>query len=171
MTIPQRGKKLALAERRAEVSDLTFQGWTTRRIAAKLGVSHATIARDVDLILTELAEHQIKDAEKIRARECENLARAESAALKILTGAEAEDQELALKAADRIAKIQERRAKLLGLDAAIEVQVTQRLATELDTVLETLRGRLSGEAFEEVVAALGGGGEEGESEDEGDPAN
>jgi IS30 family transposase len=169
--ITQKAKTLEIAQRRAEVSKLTFKRWSTRRIAEKLGVSHMTIARDVDAILTELAEAQTKDADKIRARECETLDRVEAAALGIVIDAEVEDKELALKAADRVAKIQERRAKLLGLDAAIEVQVTQRLATELDTVLETLRGKLSGEAFEEVVAALGGGGEESEDEGEGGPAN
>jgi hypothetical protein len=98
--------------------------WSARRIAEHLGCGHATVSRDVDAILTELSAHQTKDAEKIRARELETLAQAEAAVLKVLDRAEAEDFELVLKASDRIAKLQERRAKLLGLDAPERLDAT-----------------------------------------------
>jgi AcrR family transcriptional regulator len=124
MATPQRGKELAIEARRVEVARLTHMGWSTRRIAAEIGVSHGTVATDVDAILTELAAHQTKDAEKIRARELETLAQAEAAVLKVLDRAEAEDFEMVLKATDRVAKIQERRAKLLGLDAPERLDAT-----------------------------------------------
>lgn len=154
---------MVIAERRREVAALTYRGWSTRRIAEKLGVGHATVARDVDAVLTELVEHQAKDAEKIRARELETLAQAEAAVLDVLADDSAEDTETRLKAVDRVTKVQERRAKLLGLDAAIEIQVTQRMSDQMTAVLDALRGRLSDEAFAQVVAALGGGSEGGEA--------
>jgi transposase len=124
MPHPQKGKELAITERRAEAARLTHKGWSTRRIAEHLGCSHATIANDVNALLSELVEHQIKDAEKIRARELEKLALAESAVIEVLERSSEEDADMVLKATDRIARLQERRAKLLGLDAPERIDAT-----------------------------------------------
>jgi Homeodomain-like domain len=145
-----RAKKWQGAERKAEVARLTAKGWSCRRISGELGCSHATVARDQNEVLAELAEHRVKDAERIRANELEKLDRAEAACVAILERAEDADAELALKAADRIARLQERRAKLLGLDAPEKVEavvtegptpeVAARLVREAFAVRETNEG-------------------------------
>jgi hypothetical protein len=73
-------------------------------------------------------------------------------------------------AVDQLVRISERRSKLLGLDSATEVLVTQRLESELAAVVEALRGALDDAAFAKALAALGVSGAEGagEAADDGD---
>lgn len=181
MANAQKGKELEVAERRAEVGRLTRKRWSSRRIAEHLGVSHTTVSRDVDILLTELAANAIKDADKIRADELETLADTEAKVIEILDRVRATesgtdkdgnedglDLDITLRAADRIVKVQERRAKLLGLDAAIEVKVQQEMSREVGALLDVLKGKLSADAFDEVVTALGGGSEESEERSGGE---
>jgi transposase len=168
MATPQRGKELAIEARRVEVARLTHMGWSTRRIAAEIGVSHGTVATDVDAILTELAAHQTKDAEKIRARELETLAQAEAAVLKVLDRAEAEDFELVLKASDRIAKLQERRAKLLGLDAPERLDATLTEGPSPEAAARLVRETFRTEDTHESGGNLGVGPQSSEGPPDGD---
>lgn len=137
MANAQRGKELEVAERRAEVGRLTRKRWSSRRIAEHLGVSHTTVSRDLELVLEQLKENAIKDADKIRADELETLADVEAKVIEILersrsveSGADENGNELGLnlditlRAADRLLKIQERRANLLGLDAPERIDAT-----------------------------------------------
>ncbi len=50
-----------------------------------------------------------------------------------------EDSELALKIIDRLLKIQERRAKLLGLEAPAKVDMTPGMKWDPEKVLEAVR--------------------------------
>jgi transposase len=154
----------SIDERRTEVAKLLCKGWSNRRIAEHLGVGAATISRDSEVIAAEWAETRIRAIDHVRAVDLEKLASVESAALEIVE-TEA-DPDIKLRGLTGVVKTQERRAKLLGLDAAIEVQVTQRMSAEVSAMIETLRGQLSDAAFAEVIAALGGGSEEGEAGDE-----
>jgi hypothetical protein len=92
-----------------------------RRIAQAIGAGKSTVAEDVDALLAELVSVRTTDTEKARTAELEKLATCEAAALDILTAAEtdpgAQDPDVVMRAVDRVVKVQERRAKLLGLDA------------------------------------------------------
>ena len=95
--------------RRRKVSANLLAGLTYRDIAEGLGVSLGTVAKDADLILTRWKEESVNDlGEKVRldARRLDVLLHA------LWPAATAGDQ----SAIDRVLKILERKAKLLGLD-------------------------------------------------------
>lgn len=154
----------AIGERRAEVARLLRKGWTERRIADHLGIPKSTAHEDAAFVAAELVANRVSDAEQCRALATERLAVVRSAAASIMSAARGTDPELALKAADRIVKVEERTAKMYGLDAATEVLVTQRLESELAAVVEALRGALDDAAFTKALAALGVSSAEGAGE-------
>lgn len=108
-----RGKsreKANILERQLLALDLRKSGLTYRAIAAKLGVNHQTAYNDVMAELKRLAELRADSAEELRQLELEKLDKYESS---LTHWAEAGSVE-AVKA---LLKVQERRSKLLGLDA------------------------------------------------------
>lgn len=123
-----RAREWKREERRADVAKLHARGWSVRRIAAALGVGKSTVAEDVDALLAELVSVRIADCEKARESELEKLASCEAAALDIVLQAEQApgelDPDVVMRACDRVVKIQERRAKLLGLDAPEKLDAT-----------------------------------------------
>jgi len=106
------------------VARLVKLAWTETRIAEELGCSQGTVSKDLKVILAELAEHRIADAEQGRALAREKLGTAEEACVGILLQARDTDPELALKATDRLVRIAERIAKLYGLDAPERLDAT-----------------------------------------------
>lgn len=127
------------AERQFKVAQLRLAGLTNQeRMAKILGVSQATISKDMALIDSQLKNHAQQDLAVAKGNELERIERliagVWSKALGV--GANLKDQ---LFAVDRVIKLIELKAKMLGLNAPVTVNLVndevKRLATEfgLDT--------------------------------------
>ncbi len=101
-------KDAELAERRATVLNMRKSGATIKQIADKLGVSDGTVHNDLVVTLKQLQERTIELGDSLRELE---LARLDSALIAIAK----QVQDGHLGAVDRMVKIVELRAKLLGL--------------------------------------------------------
>ena len=107
-------QKLEIAERRKRALDLRLAGVSYRAIAKQEGVSHGTIISDVQSALAEIPR---QSAEELRQTETERLDQLQRAVWpEALKGN--------LGAVDKAVKIIDRRARLLGLDAPQQVQVS-----------------------------------------------
>lgn len=129
-------QRIAAAERRVKALDYRKAGASYRAIARELGVSEAQAHNDVQRSLADLAAQQQASAEELRALE---LARLDDLALaatrilqashplisggKVLSGFTTDGKAIGLtddgprlQAIDRLLRISERRARLLGLD-------------------------------------------------------
>lgn len=113
-----------ILERQLLALDLRKAGLTYRAIASKLGVNHQTAYNDVMNELKRLAAQRSESAEELRQLELEKLDKYET---HLTNWAEAGSVE-AIKA---LLKIQERRAKLLGLDAPEKIEHKGDLMTGL----------------------------------------
>ncbi len=147
MTTPQ---DTVIELRQAEALKLRVRGKTFREIGRLLGVSGCQAHNDVQ---AALAEYRDETADNVALERSVQLRRIDTAivvATNILEGrlptgdevrtsepdAEAEDiadalsalEEIKLKAIDRIVKLEERRAKLLGLDAPTKTEVDARVS-------------------------------------------
>ncbi|MFC9752994.1 hypothetical protein [Streptomyces sp. NPDC056921] len=146
-------RTLTTAQRDAEAALLRSKGWTYPRIAAELGYGHRADAYNaVQRVLKETVREV---GENVRALELERLDRLEAAANEVLErehvtvsngrvvdlqGAPIPDAGPVLAAIDRLLKIQERRAKLLGLDAPLkrDVTLTDERAAAIEALVEEL---------------------------------
>lgn len=117
-----RGKKqdaisINAAERRQRALDLRKAALSYRAIGKALGVSEFQAHTDVKTALAELKELEHESAEELRSIELERL-----------DAMQAVMQQKALKgdagAVDRVLRIMERRAKLLGMDAPVKQEIT-----------------------------------------------
>jgi transcriptional regulator with XRE-family HTH domain len=99
----------ALAERRQRVAALRLMHYTQREIAAELGVSVATINRDLAVVRTEWAERRSQSYESWVGEELAKLDMLERA---ILPAAISGDD----KAQARLVQFMDRRARMMGLD-------------------------------------------------------
>lgn len=104
-------------EWQARAVELRTQGWTYQRIADACGVSVSAAHQAVVRYLEETRAVSREAAEEVRRLELDRLDR-----MLASIGPKAEDGDLA--AADRVLRIQERRAKLLGIDAPTSAIVT-----------------------------------------------
>jgi orotate phosphoribosyltransferase-like protein len=109
------GNTEQIAERRIKAFELRKKGNNYREIAKVLGVSAPTILADVRAVLKELSKEQQKEAADYKALELDRL---ETLQVKMWELAVKGDQ----GAVDRVLRIQERRAKLLGLDAPVKTE-------------------------------------------------
>lgn len=119
--------KLRAAERRVKALKLRQRGLPYPQIAEALGVSTRTAYRDVRKELEKIQETCAEEAELVREIELRRLDELWSVANTAALNGD-------IKAIDRCLRIQERRAKLLGLDAAepMVVKHTGVIATWLD---------------------------------------
>ncbi|APZ43848.1 hypothetical protein [Acidihalobacter ferrooxydans] len=109
--------------RRKEAVKLRLAGLSYRQIGDRLGISHVAALNHVRAVLDELRSETAETAEQIRRIELERLDCATALAMRMIDRGE-------LAGIDRLIKIQERRARLLGLDAAERVDVsTQEIPT------------------------------------------
>jgi transcriptional regulator with XRE-family HTH domain len=99
----------ALAERRQRVSALRLMHYTQREIAAEIGVSVATVNRDLAVVRAEWAERRSQSYESWVAEELAKIDLLERA---ILPAAISGDD----KAQARIVQFMDRRARMMGLD-------------------------------------------------------
>lgn len=121
--------------RRKKVAANLLGGLNYRQMAEALGVSIGTISSDVKIILGRWQREQIKDAGDYVQMELVRLDRALNAIWdRVLEGD--------LKAIETMLKIEERRARLLGLDAPIPIKVD-----DIDAAIQRELARLtSGDA-------------------------
>lgn len=98
----------------AEAIALRIRGMSYHAIGEQLGVSHNAAFL---LIRRELAKVAAKSLELATVERDTQLARLDEALSSIWPILSSDNEELRLKAIDRLVKLEERRAKLLGLDA------------------------------------------------------
>ena len=113
----RKSKNAQIEERRKKVAANLLGGLTYRQMAETFGVSLGTIANDVRIVLGRWRREQVQNADEWTRLELERLNRLTNALWN-----NALDGKLA--AVDRILKVMERRAKLLGLDAPVKQDLT-----------------------------------------------
>lgn len=121
------------AARDAEACRLRTLGLTYEQIASQLGFSDRSNARSA--VERGLVAIVAEPAEELRTLELARLDELTQRAWGILDD---EPPGVALQAIDRILKIQERRAKLLGLDAPTRVEAQVQETTQQDIELQEL---------------------------------
>ncbi|WP_461368525.1 helix-turn-helix domain-containing protein [Candidatus Darwinibacter acetoxidans] len=107
--------KIPAAARREKALELRAKGMSIRAIAGKLGVSKSQVQRDIVKELQAAAVDRKKIAGHIIDLELAKLDALEKKAWEHITDGE-------LSAIDRVLRSMERRAKLLGLDAAEKIE-------------------------------------------------
>jgi hypothetical protein len=135
MARPTRAQAVGIAERRAKAVQMRIEGHSLRAIAETCGYKIASNAsQDIGRALEQAVAEQTRSVEAYREEELQRLDALMLEAWTILrrdhltvshgkvvyddaTGQPILDDGPTLQAIDRVLKIQERRAKLLGLDA------------------------------------------------------
>lgn len=102
--------KVNYTERRQKVLELRKAGASLRAIAQALNVSHETIRNDIQAVMEDLQKEAVAEAAQYKALELERL----DALQTKLWGDAMRGHHGAV---DRVLRVMERRAKLLGLDA------------------------------------------------------
>lgn len=147
---------------------------TYQQIARELGLGHPTAAYHA--VRRGLAQFPSENAQEVRRQETERLDELARYAMRILTtqhimvsqgrvmrnpdtGAPLTDPGPALQAIDRLLKIQDRRARLHGLDAPVraKVEVHDGIDAEIERLVSQLAG-LAGIRQETAPAAPAGRG-------------
>lgn len=106
-----------IADRRLQALEMRKGGGSYRAIARQLGISEAQAYRDVARGLKDIAELQAAVSEDVRTLEIERL---DALLLPMYQQARQGNQ----GAVDRVLRIMERRARLLGLDAPTKIAPT-----------------------------------------------
>ena len=106
----RKGAAAAAAERRVKVLEMRKAGFTFRQIGGQLDINEAQAYRDLARILSDILELARPDAVALRTLELERL---DDLQKTLWRQAKAGN----LGATDRLLRIMERRARLLGLDA------------------------------------------------------
>lgn len=110
-----------IRDRRNKVWTMRVDGMTVREIAEEVGRSIGTVQADLDAIRAELDESTKFHAETDRAIAAERL---DKVARKLIAGIDLVDVPDLPSLANAIARIEERKARLLGLDAASKTELT-----------------------------------------------
>lgn len=131
--------------RRDEILSLILGGVTFDAVAAKYGVSRQAIVNTV---------REAFDAQPSRPDLAATLrgiesARLDRAQLAIWPAVQAGD----VKAVLAFLRLSERRAKMLGLDAPTQVNLSVNVRAEMESVLAELEGLVLGEVVRELPAA------------------
>lgn len=105
------------ALRKADAVELRRKGWSFERIAKEVGVSISTAHRYITSELEKVAAETAEAAEQVRQLELERLDRALAAVFQRVD--DGDDKAIAT-----MLRLQERRAKLLGLDTPDRHEVT-----------------------------------------------
>lgn len=152
-----RANRAQHAEQRAEAYRLKLRGLSDRAVGERLGVSHTTVQ---NWTRQEADERVLPLAEELRKVQLERLGEMRQAALQVLEtvhvtvqqgrivadsfGDPVPDDAPVLAAIDRLLRIEERIAKLCGLDAPLEVDATVEQRTpEVAALIERARAEQS----------------------------
>lgn len=139
--------KLAAHERRLRTIELRKAGASLRQIAAQTGVSAVTAKNDLDRALADLLAEQNARTDELRALE---LARLDKMQMALTMAAFDESGRVqSYNAIDRLLRIAERRAKLLGLDAPVHSIVELDWRKELEEA-----GVKASDVFEALVTQI-----------------
>lgn len=160
-----KAQRAATAKRRADAVDMRLGGATYNEIADRLGyASKAAAYVDITRALEASVAEQRRSVEAYRQEELQSLDVLLAEAWTVLrrehvtvshgkiikdeTGEKLVDDGPVLQAIDRILKIRERRAKLLGLDAPMKVQAItiDAIDAEIAKLTAELEGDEAGEA-------------------------
>lgn len=128
-------RSLETAERDAEACRLRSRGLSYAQIAAELGISRTQAYEGVQRALREIVSEPAEELRHLELLRLDEMYRAALAVLEgrhyvvdkggvvMMDGVPVEDDGPRLAAIDRLLKIQERRAKLLGLDTPVKQEV------------------------------------------------
>jgi len=133
---------LATIKNRASALELRRAGASLREIANAIGVSHVQAKRYLDAAMKDLQDAQNDSAEATRAVELDRLDRLHMALWPRAIGGK--DKAPDYHAIDRLVRIADRRAKLLGLDAPVRTELTGRDGAPLLS-FEDLKRRVVGD--------------------------
>lgn len=149
-------RTLSTAEREAEAARLRSRGWTYQRIADELGWANKGDAHHaVSKVLRDTVQEAGDDLRALELTRLDALYVAATEVLerehitvsngRIVSGTDGEpilDDAPVLQAIDRLLKIQERRSRLLGLDAPIkkDVSLTDERVAAIEALAEELAG-------------------------------
>lgn len=129
-----------IAERRARAFELRKDGWPYRRIATELGVGVATAHDDVRAAMEDLLPIEV--IEQVREMEADRLDHLMVLAMNVVAD-DAADYDTRLKAIDKVLAVQQRRAKLLGLDAPERLEVGATVTITAPSQIADLRDDLA----------------------------
>jgi orotate phosphoribosyltransferase-like protein len=118
-----------LQTRRLEALDLRKAGFTYRAIATQLKITHETARSDVMTALKQLSERQDTETAEYRNLELERLDR-------MMLAVWSDALKGHLGAVDRVLKISERRARLMGLDAPTKQEIEHSGAVAWSTIVK-----------------------------------
>lgn len=178
-------KKLEIAERRLQAIDLRRSGFTWKQIAERLELGNpGVVAREIMFALQEANREVQEQLDGYRYLELEKLDALERLMWATIrkkhllaqhgriifdpeTGEPMTDDGPLFNATDRLLKIAERRAKLMGWDAPakVEVRATDELDNEIAGLLAQLAAR--GEGVPARAALEAGGADDGGTGDDG----
>ena len=111
----KKGTNATIAVRQQAALEYRVSGFTYRQIAAQLGVSEKTAYYDVQGSIDNIEAIKSEKAEQIREMELIRLDRMTAALHKAVNAGD-------VKAIGQQVRIMERRSRMLGLDAAIQVK-------------------------------------------------
>jgi|SRR5579859_2329870 len=166
MARPTKAQRVTIVQRRAAAVTMRQQGADWQTIADKLGYkTRGAACQDVNRALEQAVAEQATSVEALRQQELNRLDELWADAYAILkrrhltvnqgrvildpdTGEKLRDDAPRLQAIDRLLKIQERRAKYLGLDAPTKVEAItiDAIDAEIARLVAELDGAEAGEA-------------------------
>lgn len=129
MARPTKTERIKIAERRNKAIAMRAAGQTWDAIAVALDYgSRGAACQDVARAHDQRIAEQHDGLDHLRDLELEHL---DALRRRMVTVAEQADDEMAMKAVDRLVKIGERRAKLQGIDAPVKVDQGGTLRYEI----------------------------------------
>lgn len=128
------GNAATQAQEASEAFDLKARGKTVRQIAEIMGLGKSTVQRRIEQAVDDIVSPRV---ETYRAVQDQQLDQLQAQFGPILEDASA-PYDLKLKAADRLLRVMERRARLHGLDAPVKVEGIVTHQTQQEVELESL---------------------------------
>ena len=130
----RRGKQKGRQQREAEgerVLDLVVRGWTHRQIAAELGMSLRTVAHRQEDAIKRKMPVTVSAYRDVMNEQLDNM-------MRLVVEKAAAGDISPLDAVDRMVKISDRKAKLNGVDAPVQAEVTVTQVTQQEKELQAL---------------------------------
>lgn len=134
MATARKGPSAAREDRRKRVYELLLAGRSYSEIATAVGVTKSTVARDVKLLLDQLRADTLADAEAWRRLQVAQIDRGIAALWEGYDGGD-------LATVDRMLRLLERKAKLLGLDAPTQVVTAGTVTYNVDPEVQRAKVR------------------------------